>query len=78
MWALVLKLLPVVLGWFGIGSSKSDTQAAQEAGEKQGQAEAGKAEDDKIIEDVSEANAARRSVRDDPSGLRKPDEFSRD
>lgn len=78
MWEAIIDAILGILKLFGIGAGKSDTQAGMETGEKLGQAETGKATDDKIIQDVSDANAARQSVRDDPGGVRGPDEFSRD
>ena len=79
MWTLVASLLSWLLGLFGFGKSKSDVQAAQAQGEKQGEAEEGKATDDKIIQDVAAANSARQSERDAPaSELRSDDGFRRD
>lgn len=78
MWTTILSVVFGLVGKiFGIG--KSDTQAAQEAGEKQGQAETKAATDEKIIQDVSDAQDARRSVRDAPANdLRSDDGFRRD
>ena len=77
--SLALKFLPTVLGWFGISGASSDTQAAQASGEAQGKAEQRATTDDKILTDISTADAVRRDVASAPPvGLRDDDGFRRE
>lgn len=64
MWALFLKLLPVVLGWFGVG--KPDPVAQ---GERLGKAETTAADAMGELHDIKAASDARAAVSDDPTSI---------
>lgn len=74
MWALFLKLLPVVLGWFGIGQT-DPTGDANKAG-----VVSGKAQEDAVyahgaLKELDTANRARDAAADTirTDGVRAPD-----
>lgn len=72
MWAIFLKLIPVFLGWFGIGS-KDERDTERAAGEELGAAKAGQAADVGELHDIAKADAARSAVSDDAAAvLRDP------
>ena len=67
MWKLVLDLVPVVLGWFGIGT-KDERDVSHDQGVDQGKAE--KERDAAVgeLHDIQKADAARTAVRGDDIG----------
>ena len=67
MWALVLKFLPVVLGWFGIGQ-KDERDISHDQGVAQGKAETERDSAVGELHDIAKADAARSAVRDDDVG----------
>ena len=70
MWESILSIAATVLGWFGFGGS-TDTAAAERAsGVAQGTAEQANKDQQKVLQDVSKAQAIDRSIdADSASGL---------
>ena len=67
MWSLISSLLSLVLGLFGFGKDRS--VAGMETGERLGKAETEAADAQQELRNVEKADAARRSVSDDPDAI---------
>lgn len=80
MLALILKLLPTILGWFGVGS-KDERDVSHDQGLAQGKAESKRDAAIGEIHDIQIAKEARdgaaSDLRTSPDKLRQPDKFQR-
>jgi hypothetical protein len=79
MWTTIITfVLGLASKWLGIGGSTSDTQAAQAAGEKQGQAEVTASVDQQELSREDKANKAGDDARRAGDvGVRAPDSAER-